>query len=85
MTNKGNGGKKKGRHQVDLDKVFADGRAIDRAMRAGVAAALRERRRRGLPIVEWSFEENRVVWTTSQPESHPHQAKRASKKARPMK
>src|SRR5581483_1093886 len=33
------------------------------AMRAGVADAILEHKRRGLPIAEWSFEEDRVVWT----------------------
>lgn len=63
MAKKKNGRTKNGRRQVDLDKVFAEGTAIDRAMRAGVADAILEHKRRGLPIAEWSFEEDRVVWT----------------------
>ncbi len=63
MTSRKHGHKRNGRRQVDLDKVFAEGTAIDRAMRAGVADAILEHKRRGLPIAEWSFEEDRVVWT----------------------
>jgi hypothetical protein len=82
MASRKNGRKKNGTRQVDLDKVFADGTAIDRAMRAGIADAIMEHKRRGLPIAEWSFEEDRVVWTPADEIADPRAKKKRATKRR---
>lgn len=44
-----------------IEELFADGTAIDRALRQAVQKALQLHRQAGLPIVEWR--DGRVVWT----------------------
>jgi hypothetical protein len=51
--------KETGRDQIDT--LFADGTAIDRAMQDAVQKALLRHRQLGLPIVEWR--NGRIVWT----------------------
>jgi uncharacterized protein (DUF433 family) len=52
----------RGKRAVDISKLFAEGTEIDRALREGVADAIRDHKRKGRPIVVWSWLENRVVW-----------------------
>jgi uncharacterized protein (DUF433 family) len=47
---------------IYISKLFVEGTEIDRGLRAGVADAIRDHKRRGSPIVVWSWLENRVVW-----------------------
>jgi hypothetical protein len=44
----------------DIDKIFAEGTPIDRALTRAARAALRQHKRDGLPVVEWR--DGRVVW-----------------------
>jgi len=37
----------------DIDKIFADGRLIDEAIREGVRRALLEHKRAGNPVAVW--------------------------------
>ena len=37
---------------IDIDRIFSNDRLIDRALRAGVRAALEQHKRLGLPVVD---------------------------------
>ncbi len=47
-----------------IDKLFAEGAAIDQALRQGVRQAMLRHRQLGLPIAEWR--NGKVVWIPPQ-------------------
>jgi hypothetical protein len=47
-------------NKKDIDKIFAEGTPIDRALTRAARAALRQHKVNGLPVVEWR--DGRVVW-----------------------
>lgn len=79
-SHKNRGRTRNGHRKIDLDKVFAEGTAIDRALRAAIADTILQHKREGRPIAEWSFEENRVVWTPANQLPEPRAGKRPRKR-----
>lgn len=46
--------------EVDIDKLFEEGRAIDEAMKRAVREAVLEHKKAGNPIAAWR--DGKVVW-----------------------
>lgn len=44
----------------DIDKIFEDGKLIDRALKKAVRNAVRRHKRAGNPISEWR--DGKVIW-----------------------
>ncbi|MBI2059384.1 MAG: hypothetical protein HYT87_06385 [Nitrospirae bacterium] len=47
------------RNNVDIDRIFSEGKLIDRALRDGVRAAMIRHKQLGLPVVD--FQDGKIV------------------------